>query len=117
MESIATRLLCRVHRLIGMTQQCVGIRAINGEKRDADAGRNDDAVAADGKWRSQGGEYSADSVVAIMDIANTSKEQDEFVTAESRNGVAGTYALAQTLGHFNQHAVASGVAVLIIGPA
>ena len=49
-----------------------------------------------------------------MDIANASKEQDEFVTAESRNGVAGAHALAQTLGHFNQHAVAGGVAVFII---
>ena len=53
-------------------------------------------------------------MAAFMDVADTGKKQDKFVTAEPGNGVAGAHALAQALRYFDQQTVTGGMAVFII---
>jgi hypothetical protein len=47
MVAIAPGLFGGIHRLVGVTQQGVGIRAVLRVERDADTGRNVDAVLVD----------------------------------------------------------------------
>jgi hypothetical protein len=49
-----------------------------------------------------------------MNIINFAEEQDEFVTAQAGNRIAGAYTKFQALGNFDQHIIADGMAVFVI---
>ena len=116
----AARLLGAVHRMVGVAQHGVGVGPVERIDGGADAGRDLHRRVARqcGERRADDAEQPLHREPAFLERDGLD-QQHELVTAEARDDVAAAAAaqgVAQPAGDLDQHAVAGGMADVVVQP-
>ena len=102
-------LLARVHRHVGLAQQRLGVGAVVGEQRDADAAPRAQAQVADVERALELAEQAARDALRVAGVGD-GDDQPELVAAEARDRVARAQRQLQADRDLDQEAVALLVA-------
>jgi hypothetical protein len=103
-----------VHRRIGIAGQAVGIAGIGGIQGDADTGADHHVVTGEIQRRGNPVEDGLGHLGGADGVVQAFQDHGEFVAAESRYGVCGTHAGAQTTGDLLEHGIADGVPQAVV---
>src|SRR6266850_2808019 len=114
LEVVATLLLCTVHRLVRVAQDCVRIGRI--QRIDAyarAAGKNQ--FGAGRVYRSRNcRQCPVHELGYDVDVVQVGEQQHEFVAAKTHNGIRGSDRLRQACRHRFEHLVPDFVAEVVI---
>ena len=95
---------------VGVRQQRLGPAGARPGQGDADAGRDDDLLPADGERGGQPGGHPLGQADRVPLVGQVGAEDGELVAAEAGHGVAGAQDAAQPAGHRDQQPVDGVVA-------
>ena len=113
--AVLARLLGGVHGVIGVPNQRVGVALVSREHRDADAGRNAAtrlAVQIIGLPDSD--KQAVDRGDTFVVVDQVAEQDNKFIAAQARHGVAAAHTGAQPARHFDQHPVAGRMAQAVV---
>ena len=109
----AAQALGVIHGGVGVGQQRVGVLAVVGIDGDAHAGCHQHFVAVDRHGPRDGVDQAVGHAGGVGRFAHFAQD-DEFVAAQSRNGVLGAQSLADALRQVDEQRVAGMVAVGVV---
>ena len=110
---VAAELLGGVHRGVGVAHQRLGVVAVLGVQRDAEAGGDVEPLAFDHAGLGDGGEELLRHRLGVLGLADL-EQHGELVAAEAAHQVAVAHRAAQAAGEGLQHAVADAVAERVV---
>ena len=107
LEAVSARLLGAVHGGVGGAEERLDILAVGGEKRDADAGADEELVAADRYGRAQPLDQLLRHHRRILGTRQVGEHDGELVAGDARYGIAGAHPGLQTARRLLQELIAA----------
>ncbi len=99
LELIASLLLGPIHREVGIGHELLGIRAVAGNDRYADAGGHHQLLPGHRDGSPQLFENLFSDVAGVFRLADVVEQDRELIAPGSGNGVLLAHGVAQPLGH------------------
>ena len=103
-----------VERHVGVLQELVGVGAVGGRERDADAGVDHHHVAVNVVGRADRLGDAPGQPLRVGGIGDVGLDDGELVAADARDGVGFAHAAAQPAGHHPQQLVAGRMAERVV---